>query len=113
MTSEEIQSIKSYINGNTSLAATLNERIVSHGGFSIPDRPLIGIGSPNGNEDFSLSIDPKNITNFKPSDIIKVKNTRISMFPDFIMDWWSRQSEEIFKKLTSLPTLYITLPDTK
>jgi hypothetical protein len=39
--------------------------------------------------------------------------TRISPFPDFIMEWVTRQIEEIANKLTDFPTLYIILPDFK
>ena len=37
--------------------------------------------------------------------------SRISPFPDFLMDWVTRQVEEIVTKLTDFPTLYIILPD--
>jgi hypothetical protein len=37
--------------------------------------------------------------------------TRISPFPDFVMEWVTRQIEEIANKLTDFPTLYIILPD--
>jgi len=36
---------------------------------------------------------------------------RISPFPDFVMEWVTRQIEEIANKLTDFPTLYIILPD--
>ena len=49
--------------------------------------------------------------NFDFGNIIKIKNSRVSAFPDFLMDWANRQLEEIVNKLTSLPTLYIILPD--
>jgi hypothetical protein len=32
-------------------------------------------------------------------------------FPDFLMDWVTRQIEEIVTKLTDFPTLFIILPD--
>lgn len=44
-------------------------------------------------------------------NILKIKNSRVSAFPDFLMDWASRQLEEIGNKLAHLPTLYIILPD--
>lgn len=47
--------------------------------------------------------------NFK--DVLNIKNTRIAGFPDFLMDWVTRQIEEIVTKLTDFPTLYIILPD--
>jgi hypothetical protein len=36
---------------------------------------------------------------------------RTSAFPDFIMDWVTRQIEEIANKLTDFPTLFVILPD--
>jgi hypothetical protein len=42
---------------------------------------------------------------------VKIKNKRVSAFPDFIMGWVDRQLEEVINKLTSLPTLYVILPD--
>jgi len=48
-------------------------------------------------------------TNFK--DVIKIKKNRISAFPSFIMDWGTRQIEEIITKLSDFPTLFIILPD--
>lgn len=42
---------------------------------------------------------------------MKIKNSRVAAFPDFLMDWATRQLEEVVNKLTSLPTLYIILPD--
>lgn len=37
--------------------------------------------------------------------------SRVMAFPDFLMDWVTRQIEEIVTKLTTLPTLQIILPD--
>lgn len=45
------------------------------------------------------------------SDVQKVQNQRISPFPDFIMDWVTRQIEEFVTKLTDFPDMYIILPD--
>lgn len=42
---------------------------------------------------------------------MKVKNFRVSGFPDFLMDWVNRQMEEVQTKLTTLPTIYIILPE--
>jgi hypothetical protein len=44
------------------------------------------------------------------SDVVKLKMNRISPFPDFLMDWVTRQVEEIMTKLTDFPTLFIILP---
>lgn len=42
--------------------------------------------------------------------MIKVKNTRIAAFPDFIMDWLDRQISEISTALFTPPTLTIIPP---
>lgn len=68
----------------------------------------MGAGGPS---DFEVSIDAAALTNFDIGNIVKIKNTRVSSFPDFLMEWATRQLEEVVNKLTSLPTLYIVLPD--
>lgn len=77
------------------------------------NRPLLSIGggSADGGTSFELGIDISNIKNFDVGFITKIKNNRVSAFPDFIMDWVNRQLEEVANKLTSLPTLYIIKPD--
>lgn len=47
--------------------------------------------------------------NFK--DVISVNMKRVPAFPDFVMDWVTRQIEEVVTKLVTLPTLQIILPD--
>jgi len=42
---------------------------------------------------------------------VKIIQKRIPSFPDFLMDWVTRQIEEIVTKLTDFPTLFIILPD--
>ncbi len=58
-----------------------------------------------------VSLDLNSLWNWNFQDVEKIKKTRISAFPDFLMDWVTRQIEEIVTKLTDFPTLYITLPD--
>lgn len=73
---------------------------------------MVGIGLSSGQDpNFEVGIDPNAIKNFDPGNIVKIKLDRVSAFPEFIMDWVNRQTEEIINKLTSLPTLYIILPD--
>jgi hypothetical protein len=43
-------------------------------------------------------------------EIVKVNNRRISGFPEFIMDWVSRQTDEITNKLLTLPNIVIIPP---
>jgi hypothetical protein len=51
------------------------------------------------------------LKSFNFQDAVKLKMTRIMPFPDFLMDWVTRQIEEIVNKLTDFPTLYVILPD--
>lgn len=43
-------------------------------------------------------------------NIIKVNNRRIAGFPEFIMDWVSRQTDEFTNKLLTLPNIVIIPP---
>jgi len=45
------------------------------------------------------------------SDVTKIVKKRIQAFPWFLMNWVTRQIEEIANKLTDFPTLFIILPD--
>ena len=57
----------------------------------------------------SIEID----SNTKISDIksvIKVKNKRVAAFPDFLMDWLTRQTEEITTSLFTPPSLTVIPP---
>lgn len=42
--------------------------------------------------------------------VIKVKNKRIAAFPDFLMDWLTRQTEEITTSLFTPPNLTVVPP---
>jgi hypothetical protein len=42
--------------------------------------------------------------------VIKVKNKRIAAFPDFLMDWLTRQTDEITTSLFTPPNLTIVPP---
>jgi hypothetical protein len=43
-------------------------------------------------------------------NIVKVNNRRISWFPEFIMDWVSRQTDELTTKFLTLPNIVIIPP---
>jgi hypothetical protein len=58
-----------------------------------------------------INIDASALKNLDFSNIVKIDYSRVASFPDFIMDWITRQIEEIVNKLTTLPTLYIIFPD--
>lgn len=60
--------------------------------------------------EINLDIDVDAFKNGDFSDVVKLKMSRISAFPDFLMDWVTRQIEEIVTKLTDFPTLFVILP---
>ena len=102
----------SYVAGDTAHLPEINASIAQGKLSSLSSGPLIGIGTNGGGaSDFEVAIDAAALTNFDFGNIIKIKNSRVSAFPDFLMDWATRQLEEVVNKLTSLPTLYIILPD--
>lgn len=68
-------------------------------------------GLPTSGESIEVDFDPQALSDFRFNEVIKIKNTRVSAFPDFIMDWVNRQMEEVQTKLTTLPTIYLILPD--
>ena len=63
-----------------------------------------------GGGDGSVSIEIDSKKPFNLGNIIKVKNRRVAAFPDFIMDWVARQTDEIVNKLFTLPNLIIIPP---
>lgn len=66
-----------------------------------------------GADDMTLSvdIDAGALVNWNFQDVVKVQMKRVWPFPDFLMEWVTRQIEEVVTKLTDLPTLVIILPD--
>ena len=117
LTAAERQMVSDYVRGNHSSGITRGltaayGRIPPGSGVSVG--PLVGIGTSgagSASPDFGVGIDVTALKNFDLGNIVKIKLNRVSAFPDFIMDWVNRQAEEIVNKLTSLPTLYIILPD--
>lgn len=61
--------------------------------------------------ELSVDLDPGAFKSWNYEDVVKINMTRVSPFPDFLMDWVTRQIEEIVNKLTDFPTLYVILPD--
>lgn len=59
----------------------------------------------------SLDIDFRDIASWNFDDVIEFNMERVFPFPDFVMEWVTRQIEEIVTKLTDFPTLFIILPD--
>jgi len=82
------------------------------GNWSIPPGPLVNIGGWSAT-DLSLSVDfdASALSSGNFEDVIKVQNTRTAAFPAFLMDWVTRQIEEVVNKLTNLPKVFVILPD--
>lgn len=109
---EDKKNLIAYVGGDNSRLPAINASLAGGGLSSFSVGPLVGIGTNGGGDsNFDVSIDSAAIKNFDFGSIIKIKNTRVSAFPDFLMEWATRQLEEVVNKLTSLPTLYIILPD--
>lgn len=80
---------------------------------SLPTGPMIQLGSPTANAgDSTIEISVDSAKPLKVNNIIKVNNTRISGFPEFIMEWVGRQKEEMSNKLLTLPNISVILPST-
>lgn len=81
-------------------------------GFSWQDNALINMNG-GGENDMSLDvgIDTSALTSGNLSKAIKIDLKRIWPFPDFLMEWVTRQMEEVVTKLTDFPTLFVILPD--
>ncbi|EKE29579.1 MAG: hypothetical protein ACD_2C00141G0001 [uncultured bacterium (gcode 4)] len=90
----------------------LSDAAVQHWWLNPDNGPLIWFwGWWDWNSNLDISIDANALTSLDAWNIVKANFSRVSSFPDFIMDWITRQFEEIINKLTTLPTLYIILPD--
>ncbi len=61
--------------------------------------------------DVMVEVDLSSFDGSNFEDIIKINQTRIKPFPAWLMDWVTRQIEEIVNKLTDFPTIYVILPD--
>ena len=74
---------------------------------SLNSGPLLKIG--NGAGATEIFIDSHtDISDF--GKIVNPKNKRIAAFPDFLMDWLTRQTEEVVNSLFSPPNLTIIPP---
>ncbi|USN58027.1 MAG: hypothetical protein H6767_06865 [Candidatus Peribacteria bacterium] len=74
------------------------------------NEPLISMDG-GGDNNFAVELDTSGLENGDFSDVIKFKLDRTWPFPDFLMNWVTRQLEEIVTKLTDFPTLFVILPD--
>jgi len=113
LSSSDRSNLLRYVGGDRSVLPEINASIAAGNiPSSLSAGPLIGIGQESGGEGgFEASIDVTALKNFDIGNIVKIKNDRVSAFPDFLMDWANRQLEEVVNKLTSLPTLYVIFPD--
>jgi hypothetical protein len=83
---------------------------IARRGPRLPSWPLLNI---NWGWDGLGALDINIDSNTKISDIgsvIKLKNKRIAAFPDFLMDWLTRQTDEITTSLFTPPNLTIVKP---
>lgn len=82
------------------------------GNWNIPSWPLVNIGW-GGDVDLGLNVqfDASALGSWNFEDVIQVQNTRTAGFPSFLMDWVTRQLEEVVNKLTNLPKIFVILPD--
>ena len=80
--------------------------------MEITDEPLITIWNwTSWWYEANVDININNLVSWDFSDIIEIEQHRNSSFPTFLMDWVTRQIEEIVNKLTDFPTLFVILPD--
>ncbi|EKE27248.1 MAG: hypothetical protein ACD_3C00233G0001 [uncultured bacterium (gcode 4)] len=91
----------------------LSDAAVQHWWLSPETGPLIWFWWwwEDSEASLDVNIDWNALMNLDMWNVVKVNFSRVSSFPDYIMDWVTRQLEEIINKLTTLPTLYIILPD--
>lgn len=77
---------------------------------NLPDKPLFSLNWWSWKK-IDVWIDFSSLWGWNFEDVIKIKKSRIWTFPNFLMDWVTRQIEEIANKLTDFPTIYIILPN--
>ena len=76
------------------------------------NNPLISLDNWGNNDmEVSASIDFSSASLWNFDDVIKTEKKRVWPFPDFLMEWVTRQIEEIVTKLTDFPTVFVILPD--
>ena len=78
--------------------------------YDLPNWPLVNIWD-SWDDASSVDVDFQALKDWNFSDVVDVSMQRVSAFPDFIMNWVTRQLEEIANKLTDFPTLFVILPD--
>jgi len=62
-------------------------------------------------QELNVELDPSNLIDWNFEDVIQIQQDRVSPFPSFLMDWVTRQIEEVVTKLSDFPTIFIIIPD--
>jgi len=62
-------------------------------------------------QELNIELDPSNLIDWNFEDVIQIQQDRVSPFPSFLMDWVTRQIEEVITKLSDFPTIFIIIPD--
>jgi hypothetical protein len=106
------QDIIAYLKSpNTTAQNAIYSQISRRGSRTVNMGTLLRVGSPaSGGAEVSVVLDST-----KPFDLgtlINVKNKRTFAFPQFLMEWVGRQTEEITNALLTPPTLTIIPPTT-
>lgn len=87
------------------ISAKIAKRPIS----SLNGGPLVQIGSQSfGQDELSLSIGSDGVDGI--DKLVDTKNKRIAAFPEFVMDWLTRQTEELTTSLFTPPNLTIIPP---
>lgn len=100
-------------NPNTTRLNSIYSRMQSNpGNTKNLGGPLLRIGGGGANAGTSVEVGLDSSKPFSLGNIVKVKNKRISGFPDFVMDWVQRQGDEIVKALFTIPHITLYAPTT-
>lgn len=103
--------IVSYLRSpDTSRLGSIYTSISRRGPASREIGPALQIGgASSSSSELSIEIDSNtSISNI--GSVIKLSNKRIAAFPDFVMDWLTRQTEELTTSLFTPPNLTIIPP---
>ena len=67
--------------------------------------------SSSGTGIIQISLDPSAMKFKSFGDVIDIQMRSIRTFPNFVMDWYHRQIDEIVASLANLPDIKIVLPE--
>lgn len=104
------QSVIGYLkNPNTTKRKSLYEQINNRTARTATLWPALRIGG-NASSGTEVGIEIDSSKPFNLGNIVKVKNGRVPAFPDFLMNWVTRQTEEIVNALFTAPSLVVIWP---